>query len=85
MFVVVVVREGEELLDLLEVALGHENVLAEGASLLRGLLVELVDVTGLLAHDLAAAGDPEALLGAAVRLVLRHGADLLALVVPACL
>ena len=30
-------------------------------------------LVGLLAHELAAAGDPEALLGTGVRLVLRHG------------
>ena len=41
--------------------------------LLRGLVLQQVAAAGLLAHDLAAARDAEALLRAAVRLHLRHG------------
>src|SRR5699024_7189899 len=67
----------EQLLDLLLVGLGDHDVVREAPRVLRGLLVELVDMVRPLTHDLPRAGDPEALLRTTVRLVLRHGADLL--------
>src|SRR5438876_12240267 len=44
----------------------------EAARLLGRLLLEVVTHAGVLAQQLAAAGDLDALLGAAVGLVLRH-------------
>src|SRR5450830_352149 len=67
----------EKLLDLLGLGLGQLHVVRDRAGLLRGLVLEQVSTTGLLTHDLAGAGEAEALLGAAVGLHLRHGADLL--------
>src|SRR4051795_11193764 len=63
----------EQPLDPLDVGGRGDDVLGQPARLARGLLLELVDVVGLLAHDLALAGDAEPLLGAAVGLHLRHG------------
>ena len=51
----------------------------EPARALARLVLEHVPRAGLLAHDLAGPGHPEALLGAAVRLVLRHGCPLVVL------
>src|SRR3954447_26545973 len=67
----------EELLDLLGVRLGHLDVVRDGTHLLARLVLEQVSTAGLLAHDLASAGQAETLLRTAVRLHLRHGADLL--------
>src|SRR5699024_6979940 len=49
----------------------------------RGLALELVLVVHAFTHDLASAGHAHALLGAAVRLLLRHGAVLLCNSLPA--
>ena len=63
----------EQLLDLADVGRGDRLVLGQLALAAGGLDLQQVALVGLLAHELAAAGDPEALLGTGVRLVLRHG------------
>src|SRR6478735_1226075 len=63
----------EELLGLLGVRLGELDVVRDGTHLLARLVLEQVATAGLLAHDLAGAGEAETLLRTAVRLHLRHG------------
>lgn len=62
----------EQLLDLAQVGSRDRLVPGQLALAARGLDLEQVALARLLAHELAAAGDPEALLGTGVRLVLRH-------------
>src|SRR5699024_5033419 len=62
----------EQLLGLLLIGLGHLHVVREPGGLAGAALLELVHVAGPLAHDLPGPGDPEALLGTGIRLVLRH-------------
>src|SRR5690606_38133368 len=62
----------EQLLDGLDVGGRDHLVLGEAARALGRLVLEQVTAVGLLAHDLPAARDAEALLGTRVRLVLRH-------------
>src|SRR5690606_27852817 len=62
----------EQLLDLLDVRRGDDLVLREATGPPARLVLEQVTLVRLLAHQLAAAGDPEALLRTGVRLHLRH-------------
>src|SRR5947209_16886557 len=62
----------EQLLDRLGVGGGEGRLQAEAPSDAARLALEVVAHAGLLLHDLAAAGDLEALLGAGVGLLLRH-------------
>src|SRR5699024_532393 len=59
------------------IAAGDFLVGGHAALARRGLALELVLVVHAFAHDLASAGHAHALLGAAVRFLLRHGAVLL--------
>src|SRR5690606_23473256 len=61
----------EQLLDLGGVRGGNDLVAREAAREAARLALEQVATARLLAHDLAGPGDPEPLLGAGVRLVLR--------------
>src|SRR5919199_1360843 len=65
--------QAEQALRLLGVGGGHGGVLLERPGLLAGLDLQPVAQAGLLAQNLPGAGDLEALLRTAVRLVLRHG------------
>src|SRR5699024_607770 len=65
------------------IAAGDLLVGGHAALARRGLALELVLVVHAFAHDLASAGHAHALLGAAVRLLLRHGAVLLCNSLPA--
>src|SRR5690606_13393609 len=67
----------EQLLDLGGVRGGNDLVAREAAREAARLALEQVATARLLAHDLAGPGDPEPLLGAGVRLVLRHWRALL--------
>src|SRR5690606_26486551 len=67
----------EQLLDLGGVRGGNDLVAREAAREAARLALEQVATARLLTHDLAGPGDPEPLLGAGVRLVLRHWRALL--------
>src|ERR1700712_1418067 len=62
----------EQLLDVLAVGVRQHGLLVEAAGAHARLALEVVAHAGLLLHDLAAAGDLEALLGAGMGLLLRH-------------
>src|SRR5688572_2354813 len=62
----------EELLGDLGVARGEDLLLGEAAGAARRLALEVVAKVRLLLHELSAARDLEALLGARVGLLLRH-------------
>src|SRR5579871_4186915 len=63
----------EQPLDLLDVGGGRDHFAGHPAGVRGRLVLEQVALAGLTAHDLAGAGEAEALLGTAVGLVLRHG------------
>src|SRR5690606_4483866 len=62
----------QQLLHPLDVGLGHLGVVAQAALAGGGLVLQQVAGARLLAHELARAGDADALLGTRVGLVLRH-------------
>src|SRR5205814_7894604 len=62
----------EQLLDPLRVGLGDRDETGEATGPLGRLALEQVALAGLLGHDLAATGDPDALAHARVGLHLRH-------------
>src|SRR6478672_7034400 len=64
--------ETQHLLGALHVGLGELGGARHPTRDLRGLLLEVVALAGLLPKDLARAGDPEPLASTGVRLVLRH-------------
>src|SRR6478672_1176675 len=64
--------ETQHLLRALDVGLGELGGARHPTRHLRGLLLEVVALAGLLPQDLARAGDPEPLASTGVRLVLRH-------------
>src|SRR6478752_1632133 len=72
--------EAEQLLGALDVGLGQLGRARHAAGHLRGLLLQVVAQTSLLAADLARTGHAEALGGTGVRLVLRHLISVLLLV-----
>src|SRR6476660_236146 len=65
--------DAEHLPDDLGVALEDDLVAGEAAGQAAGLVLQVVAAVGLLAAQLAAAGQLEALLSTAVGLHLRHG------------
>src|SRR5699024_7016003 len=62
----------QQLLHALDVGLGDIGIAAQAALTGGGLVLQQVAGVGLLAHELARAGDADALLGTRVGLVLRH-------------
>src|SRR5438105_454372 len=64
--------DAEQLADLLRIAAGDLGLATEAAGPHARLLLEDVGAEGLAAHDLAGAGDLEALGGASVGLHLGH-------------